>query len=128
MSAGRIVPPSTEAEGLPAYVRVGRDKRGGLVFWKDGAWRASNWAGPIAGAFRSRDLALAALKKAPSRPKPEKLPAAPKPDPSAYGLTAGSGKHVYDGSKRIGAVYLLAGQFAAWDASGKLIGRFDSAS
>jgi hypothetical protein len=129
MSADKVVPPSTPAEGLPAYVRVGRNKRGGLVFWKGGAWHASNWAGPLNGAFRSRDLALVALEKAPTRPKAERKPAAPKLTPDAYEdiRCRGDQRHVYDVKDCVGAVYRLDGQFAAWGMNGKLIGKFNSA-
>jgi hypothetical protein len=123
------IPPAKEAEGLPAYVARGRNKRSRLVFWKGGAWHASNWAGPLGDTFASRDGALAALENAPSRPKPVKLPAAPKLAPNAYDdiRCRGDQLHVYEGKNCVGAVYLLAGQFAAWDASGHLLGKFNSA-
>lgn len=100
---------------LPRYVRVGRNDRGAVVHCDgDGVWHANIWSGPI-GAFATCEDALKAIRKAPPRPKPEKKLAGQKPDPSAYGLAAASGKHVYDGPKRTGAVYLVEGQFAAWD-------------
>jgi hypothetical protein len=114
------------AARLPRWVAAQNDDRAGFIHpGADGLWRASNWSGSL-GTFTTAAEAEAAIRAAPTKPKPKREPKPPRSTGLRFErLTAiEAGYAVFARKQKIGAVVSLAsGQYAAWSRDGK-IGEF----
>jgi hypothetical protein len=125
--------PANELFGGPRYVRVGNDRRGGLVFYdyRGRRWRASDWKGPLnLDGFDTSAAAEEAIRQAPARPKAQKAIKARKLPPSAHAndLTGGSGRFFDAKGRRIGGVIHGVEGYTAWSNKRGKIGVYSTAA